>query len=410
MQIIQGYRSKLSALCDVNKPLKVLIHIIGNSNYDFSFFGLDSNDYLKKDEYMLFYNQLVSPNKEMELELEKNKACITIDLNALPSDIQKIVSAVSIDGEDTIGQVKSCDFCLMQDNQKIVNLHLEGNQFKSEKALIGLELYLKDNVWRLNAVGKGFNGGLKSLLENFGGVAIETEQSKKIKVSLEKKLEKAPHLVSLAKPIKGALKKFKLQDVIAKVAIAIDISGSMKKRYNNGTVQELIEKTLPLAVQFDDDGQMDCWYFATICKKMKDINLDNYKSAVPSDWRNLMDYLGGVNNEPIVIREIIETFKDSLIPVYVLFVSDGGVANKSKIKSLMKEASLYPIFWQFMGIGGSNYGILEQLNTMPGRVIDNAGFFAIDDFKKLSNEEVYDRLLKEFPIWLKKAKELRIIR
>lgn len=411
MQMIQGYRNKLSALCDITKLFKILVEINGISDYDFSFFGLDANNQLKKEEYMIFYNQLESPNKEMILELQKNKACITVNLNSLPPDIQKLTSTISIDGEGTMNQIQSCKFCLIQNNQELASLCLNGEQFNKEKAIIGLELYLKDNQWRINAVGKGFDGGLKALLESFGGTAIEEEPHiKNSKVSLEKKLEKAPSLVSLAKPIKLALEKFKIQDIVAKVAIVIDISGSMTKRYQNGTVQEIIEKTLPLAIQFDDDGQMDCWYFGTTCKKMNDINLDNYKTAVPQDWRNLMSYLGGSNNEPVVMREVLEIFKDSVIPVYVLFISDGGVHNKGQIKSIMKDASLYPIFWQFMGIGGSNYGILEQLDTMSGRVVDNAGFFAIDDFKQLSNEEIYNRLLSEFPIWLKKAKELRIIR
>ena len=37
-----------------------------------------------------------------------------------------------------------------------------------------------------------------------------------------------------------------------------------------------------------------------------------------------------------------------------------------------------------MGLGGRNYGILEKLNTMSGRVVDNCGFFAIDDLRDLT--------------------------
>ncbi len=187
MQIIQGYRNKLSNLCDTNKPLKIFVQINGTADYDFSFFGLDNNDYLKKEDYMIFYNQLVSPNKEMQLELKENSACITINLNSLPSDIHKIVSTVSIDGEEKMSQIKSCDFCLMQSNKEIANLHLEGSQFKNEKAIIGLELYLKDDIWRLNAVGKGFDGGLKALLENFGGTAVKDEKLQNKRASIELK-------------------------------------------------------------------------------------------------------------------------------------------------------------------------------------------------------------------------------
>lgn len=54
----------------------------------------------------------------------------------------------------------------------------------------------------------------------------------------------------------------------------------------------------------------------------------------------------------------------------------------------MQEASLYPIFWQFMGVGGSNYSILEKLDNMDGRVVDNANFFAIDDFDRVLDDEL----------------------
>lgn len=68
-----------------------------------------------------------------------------------------------------------------------------------------------------------------------------------------------------------------------------------------------------------------------------------------------------------------------------------------------------PLFWQFVGIGGSNYGALSDLDTMSGRVVDNAGFFAIDDLHKVSEEELYDRLMSEFPVWLRAAKAKGII-
>ena len=60
-------------------------------------------------------------------------------------------------------------------------------------------------------------------------------------------------------------------------------------------------------------------------------------------------------------------------------------------------------------MGGSGYGILEKLDTMTGRYVDNAGFFALDDFKKVSNEELYARLLAEFPKWLTEVRNKGMI-
>lgn len=63
-----------------------------------------------------------------------------------------------------------------------------------------------------------------------------------------------------------------------------------------------------------------------------------------------------------------------------------------------------------MGVGGSNYSILEKLDNMDGRVVDNANFFAIDDFDRVPDDELYERLLNEFPTWLKEARAKKIIR
>ena len=230
-----------------------------------------------------------------------------------------------------------------------------------------------------------------------------------VKVSLEKKLEKAPKLVSLAKPLGVELKKRNLETLVAKVGLVMDISGSMTARFKNGTVQEIVNKTLPLAVQFDDDGELDCWFYGTTARRMDSVNLGNYTEAVPKEWKHLMLDLGGCNNEPVVLRMVLDTYRDTQLPVYVLFITDGGVSKKSEIQKIITEASKLPIFWQFVGVGGSGYGILEKLDSMKGRYVDNAGFFALDDFKKVSNEELYARLLEEFPKWLKAIRDKGMI-
>ncbi len=225
------------------------------------------------------------------------------------------------------------------------------------------------------------------------------------RVSLEKKLEKdAPQLVSLAKPLKVELEKRNLLDVVARVALVLDMSGSMSGRYRDGTVQEIVNKTLPLAVQFDDDGELDFWYYGSRPKRMPSVNMKNYTSAVPRDWEKLMRSLGYGNTEPLVMKEVVAEYGKSRLPAYVLFITDGGVGSESQIRQILMDASRAPIFWQFVGVGGSSYGILERLDTMSGRYVDNANFFALDDFKKVSNSELYSRLLNEFPQWLQEIR------
>ena len=241
----------------------------------------------------------------------------------------------------------------------------------------------------------------------FGGAPAPAASHK---VSLEKKLSSAPALVSLAKPIMVQLEKKNLTDTTARVALVMDITGSMYMAYKNGVVQEIVNKILPLAVQFDDDGALDFWYYAKTFDHRPPVDLNNYQNAVPADWKEVMNGLGGSNNEPAVMEDVIEFYRGTSQPVYIIFITDGGMAKKGEIKKLMVQASEMPLFWQFVGVDGSNYGLLENLDELEGRFVDNAGFFALDDFMAVSNDELYDRLLNEFPVWLNEVKRQGLIR
>ena len=417
MNTQKGQRDKLEKYLNINQDVEIAMSVSGTAVYDFTCFGLDSQGKLSNDAYMVFYNQTQSPNKEIRYQASKNKAQFFVNLNQLPETIQKLSFTVSIDGAGNMGMIENHVVQIRQNNQNVLELLLSGADFQKETAIISMEIYKKD-VWRFAMTASGFNGGLGDLLRNYGGEEIEEEtperstnqqttqqQQSEKKVSLEKKLEQgAPKLVSLAKPLKVELEKRNLLDCVARVALILDISGSMSERYRNGTVQEIVNKTLPLAVQFDDDGELDFWYYGTTCRRMPSVNMKNYESAVPTEWKRLMHDIGGRNNEVLVMNDIVREYTGSKLPVYVLFITDGGVSQASAIKKILKDISKEPIFWQFVGVGGSNYGILEKLDTMKGRYVDNANFFALDDFMKISNADLYGRLLNEFPQWLKEIR------
>lgn len=411
--MVKGWKDKLENHVNLNENIFVDMKVKGNAEYDFCCFGVDGNGKLSDDRYMIFYNQKMSPNGEISVEDIPDGARYTLKLSAVPDFINRLVFTVSIDGDKTMGEMNTLETKVYQSGAKDIEMTLGGNDFSNEKAVIVMEIYRKD-VWRIGCVASGFDGGLSALLKYFGGEEVsepaqEPVVEKPVKVSLEKKMEKAPELISLVKPLVFELKKKNLETTVARVGLVLDISGSMVPRFKNGTVQSIVNKTLPLAVQFDDDGELDFWFYGTTARKMNSVNLKNYTTAVPEDWKHLMLDLGGRNNEPIVMRMVVDEYKDTKIPAYVLFITDGGVNQKREIQNIITEASHLPIFWQFVGVGGKNYGILEKLDTMTGRYVDNAGFFALDDFKKVSNEELYARLLEEFPSWLEEIKRKGMI-
>ena len=259
-------------------------------------------------------------------------------------------------------------------------------------------------------------------MQHFGGDVEEgssqvqeaTATPVQAKPSLEKvMLDKAPKLVNLAKKATISLEKRQLQQLTAKVALVLDASGSMNRQYKQGRVQEVVNRLLPLAVSFDDDQALDCWAFARDPQYLGEIGLSNYDGFIDNahgGWRKWV--LGPrVNNEAEVMKAVTDFYqKDGLdVPVYVLFISDGGVSDNRGITKVMTEAAKLPIFWQFVGLGGRGYGILKKLDDMTGRVIDNCSFFELDDLDDISEEALYENMLEEFPSWLKEAREIGLI-
>ncbi len=126
---------------------------------------------------------------------------------------------------------------------------------------------------------------------------------------------------------------------------------------------------------------MDVWGFAERHKKYPDVTLDNldgYIAAIQntgkrSAWE-ILPGLGGTNNEPPVMNEVIDYFKESTLPVFVVCITDGGICKTREIKEAIRRSANYPVFWKFVGLGGSNYGILERLDTFSDRRVDNSNF------------------------------------
>ena len=85
----------------------------------------------------------------------------------MPKSIRKLVFVAAINGDSLMSQIENGYFRLLDQSNEITRFSFSGNDFGNEKAIIIGEIYFKD-VWRLAAVGQGFNGGLTTLLKYFG--------------------------------------------------------------------------------------------------------------------------------------------------------------------------------------------------------------------------------------------------
>lgn len=201
------------------------------------------------------------------------------------------------------------------------------------------------------------------------------------------------------------LDKPELNNLQSRVALVLDYSGSMRPLYNDGTVQSIIERILPIAMQFDDNAELDLWIFENGFKRLDGITKDNFYGYVKNEIMSKYS-MGGTNYCP-VMKDIVKKYikeEPSNMPNYVIYITDGDNFDKTETTAFIKDASKQPVFWQFVGIGAASFDYLETLDDLKGRYVDNADFFKINNINKVSDKELYNNLLNEYPGWLREIK------
>ena len=408
---------------------------------DASVFMLGVDGKVTDEKYFVFYNNLESFDGSLRHsgdnrtgEGNGDDETIYVDLAKVNPAIQEIVFIVTIhqgqEKNQNFSQIKNAFIKIYNNENKnsLARYNLR-EAFSQETALEFGRLYKKDYEWRFQAVGEGYSSGLQSFVDKY---VVETKQEEK-KIEPKVQIPVVTSYIDITKKADISLLKAKVDIVLkkkgisqdaARVALVLDISGSMSHQYNSGAVQAFLERIVPVASRLDDNKTLDVWFFGSKCKRTKSVtemNVDGYINKECGEAKrallffkmpSLMIELGGGNNESSVIKDVIKKYtqeQPSKLPTLIVFLSDGGVTDEQEIKKSVIDAAKYPIFWQFVGLAGSNYGILEKLDTMGGRIVDNADFFNVDDLRKITDEQLYERLLNEFPSWMKQARAKGIL-
>ncbi|WP_416978486.1 vWA domain-containing protein [Streptomyces sp. T028] len=238
-----------------------------------------------------------------------------------------------------------------------------------------------------------------------------------VAISLSKVQETAPALVNLYKSAGVSLTKHGLQGQRAAVYLVVDYSGSMKPYYQDGSVQALADRVLGLSAHLDDDGRVPVVFFSTDVDAVTDIELSGHQGRVERIAAGLGHM--GKTSYHLAMDAVIDHYLDSGTrePALVVFQTDGGPVNKLAAERYLCKAARLPLFWQFIGFGdrgSKQFDFLRKLDELavPGkRVVDNAGFFhAGPDPRRVSDAELYDQLVGEFPKWLVAARAAGIVR
>lgn len=226
-------------------------------------------------------------------------------------------------------------------------------------------------------------------------------------VDLEKKA-KERFAVSLEKA-SDAMETKGLGSQKARVALVLDISMSMRSLFAKGVVQRVCERVLALGVNFDDDGAIDVFLFGEGDYEAPQLHKDDFHDFVAREITPKYSLEGATHYAGVAKRVVDKFVTEPGDPAYVAFITDGDNQDKSVAEKVIRMASDKPVFFQFIGVGHASFNFLHRLDEMDGRVVDNAGFFEVGDIDGMSDEELYDKMLSEFPDWLRAAREKGII-
>ena len=426
---------------------------------DLMVFQLDVTGKVRSDADFIFFNQPTSPEGAVRLTAADQ---LSIDLTSVPAAVESLAVAVSLD-DSVAGSLAAIDGLGVSVTGAADQHTAPATGLTTERAAVLVEIYRRAGAWKVRNVSAGWTEGLSGLATAHG-VSVDDEPAS-VASAAPPQPTPAPTppastlpastppastppapapaapaapppsdgvrsvpgeaTLSLVKRQKLDLRKREVAKVLltkgaqherARIVLVLDKTGSMADEYAAGIVHRVVERMVPVAIQLDDDGSLECYLYAVTFAKLPDIRIE-YLDQWMADFIHMsgthqgIDYrrIGGYNDEIPIMTEVLGTLAGRTDPTLVLFFTDGGFSKKKEITKLIAQASKLPAFWQFVGIGNNNFGVLTKLDEMSGRTVDNVGFFPVTDIDRIDDAELYRRLLSEFPDWLRAARGAGIL-
>lgn len=146
---------------------------------DASAFMLGADKKLPLDEFFVFYNNLVSPDGAVASSGDNltggsgaDDETISVDLSKIDPRIEEIIFTASVykadERKQNFGQVRNSYIRVYDatNDEEIAKYDLD-EDFSGETAIEFGRIYKKDGVWRFEAIGLGYRGGLRYLVDKY---------------------------------------------------------------------------------------------------------------------------------------------------------------------------------------------------------------------------------------------------
>lgn len=147
---------------------------------DSSVFLLNAAGKCESEKDFVFFNNLQGGNgsvvhkgDNLTGEGDGDDEQVKINLSDVPQSIEKIAFTITIheaeERSQNFGQVSNSFVRIVSDdsNEELIRYDL-GEDFSIETAVVVGELYRHNGEWKFSAIGSGYQGGLASLVNDYG--------------------------------------------------------------------------------------------------------------------------------------------------------------------------------------------------------------------------------------------------
>jgi hypothetical protein len=212
--------------------------------------------------------------------------------------------------------------------------------------------------------------------------------------------------VNLEKATASMEQVLQRRDVPAKIKMAVklcvDVSGSIQPLFRNGTVQNVIDRLIPVGMRFDDNQSIEAYAFSDSAKRLDDIKVSMFGTYVERQFMpQAQSVLWGGTNYTKPLSMVAKDSKTPLFgfgkkppPGYLLFITDGdtGPNDERDAEEVLQDLAKKNVYVQLVGVGTqATFSFLKRM----AKKYDTVGFVTFPSVERVTDDEMYNDLLSD---------------
>lgn len=123
---------------------------------------------VRSDADFVFFNQPSGPGVRLQPGPTGQPATLSVSLSAIPADIAQIRAVITLDDANTTFGQSAAPTAQVSDSSGNLLYEYRIDGLDAESIVIALEIYRRQESWKVRAVGQGYAGGFAALVTDHG--------------------------------------------------------------------------------------------------------------------------------------------------------------------------------------------------------------------------------------------------